>query len=54
MLQVRKSLLVPHAAKTMFELVDAVERYPEFLPWCGGTEVLQRDSTLTVATIEIR
>ncbi len=54
MLQVRKSLLVPHAAKTMFELVDAVERYPEFLPWCGGARVLERDALLTVATIDIR
>ncbi len=37
----------------MFELVDAVERYPEFLPWCGGTELMQRDASLTVATIHI-
>ena len=37
----------------MFALVDAVERYPEFLPWCGGTKLLLRDARTTVATIEI-
>jgi ribosome-associated toxin RatA of RatAB toxin-antitoxin module len=29
---VRKSVIVPHGAQAMFALVDAVERYPEFLP----------------------
>lgn len=38
----------------MFDLVDAVERYPEFLPWCGGTQVHSRDETHTRATIDIR
>lgn len=52
--QVVKSVLIPHSAQTMFDLVDAVERYPEFLPWCGGARVLERDVTRTVATIDIR
>lgn len=38
----------------MFALVDAVERYPEFLPWCGGAKVHSRDATHTRATIDIR
>jgi ribosome-associated toxin RatA of RatAB toxin-antitoxin module len=50
---VEKSALVPHTAKEMFALVDAVEKYPEFLPWCGGTKLLLRDAGTTVATIEI-
>ncbi len=37
----------------MFALVDAVEKYPEFLPWCGGTELIFRDALLTRATIRI-
>jgi len=36
---VRKSVLLPYSARQMFELVDRVEDYPRFLPWCGGTEV---------------
>ncbi len=38
----------------MFELVDAVESYPEFLPWCGGVHVHSRDQHHTKATIHIR
>ncbi len=34
-------------------LVDQVEQYPEFLPWCGGTEVKWRDELTTIATIKI-
>ena len=50
---VLKSVLVPHSARTMFDLVDDVERYPEFLPWCSGARVSERTETLTRARIEI-
>ncbi len=40
MQRVRKSVLVPYSDAEMFQLVDDVERYPEFLPWCGGSQVL--------------
>jgi ribosome-associated toxin RatA of RatAB toxin-antitoxin module len=50
---VRKSVLVGHPAAAMFELVEAVERYPEFLPWCAGTQVLERTATITHARIEV-
>jgi ribosome-associated toxin RatA of RatAB toxin-antitoxin module len=38
----------------MFALVDNVEDYPEFLPWCGGATVSHRDRETTRATIDIR
>jgi ribosome-associated toxin RatA of RatAB toxin-antitoxin module len=44
---VRKSVIVPHAAEVMFDLVDDFERYPEFLPWCSSAKVLERDGKLT-------
>ena len=45
---VKKSVLVQHSALQMFDLVDQVERYCEFLPWCAGASVLQtRDSGKT-------
>ena len=37
----------------MFELVDAVEKYPEFLPWCGGSACTFRDAHITRATLQI-
>ena len=42
MAEVKQSVLVPYSAAQMFELVDAVEQYPQFLPWCGGSELIYR------------
>jgi len=53
MAQVEKTVLVSHSAEEMFGLVDAVEHYPEFLPWCSGTELKLRDDKTTVATLQI-
>ena len=37
----------------MFKLVDDVENYPNFLPWCGSARIIHRDSEITRASIEI-
>ena len=50
---VRKSVIVHHPCETMFDLVDRVEDYPGFLPWCRGVEVTERSATVTQARIEI-
>ena len=53
MAEVNQSVLVAYPVQRMFALVDAVEKYPEFLPWCGGTELIFRDAHVTRATIRI-
>lgn len=53
MSQVEKTVLVNHSAEQMYKLVDAVENYPKFLPWCGGVDLLQRDDAKTVARLHI-
>ena len=50
---VEKSVLVGHSAPQMFALVDAVEDYPKFLPWCDDAKVIHRDEARTRATIHI-
>ncbi len=50
---VDKSALVPYSAAQMFALVDDIERYPEFLPWCGGASVDRRDDATILATLHI-
>ena len=37
----------------MFALVDRVEDYPKFLPWCGGVDVKKREGNVLVATLKI-
>ena len=53
MVKVEKTVLVHHTAAQMFDLVDGVERYHEFLPWCGGVDLIERTDTSTTATIYI-
>lgn len=48
---VHKSVLIWHSAHEMFALVADVPRYPEFLPWCSGGEVLERTPDGMVASI---
>ncbi len=50
---VEKSVLIERSAAQMFDLVDGVEDYPKFLPWCGGAEVLERSESKTVARVHI-
>jgi ribosome-associated toxin RatA of RatAB toxin-antitoxin module len=50
---VNQSVLVAFTPEQMFTLVDAVEDYPKFLPWCGGTTLIHRDASTTRATISI-
>ena len=50
---VLKSVLVPHSAALMFALVEDVERYPEFLPWCPRTTVFERTPEITRARLDI-
>jgi ribosome-associated toxin RatA of RatAB toxin-antitoxin module len=53
MQRVTKSVLVPFSAGLMFELVDRVELYPQFLPWCGGAHVLALRDDGKTARIDI-
>lgn len=59
MRQVRRSALVAATPARMFELINEVERYPEFVPGCVASEVLSRTPTeiqarLTVARGPLR
>ncbi len=50
---VEKTVLVAHTAEEMFNLVDRVEAYPAFLPWCGGGVVNEMVGTTMHATVHI-
>ena len=50
---VNKSALVPYKASQMYELVKDVERYPEFLPWCGGARIVEAFEDGVVGSVEI-
>ena len=50
---VEKSVLIERTPAQMFALVDRIEDYPQFLPWCGGTDLHERTPTRTAATVHI-
>jgi len=50
---VERSVLVPYSAEQMFELVAAVDLYPQFMPWCGGSQVHWRNDQGMQASVTI-
>lgn len=45
MQRIERSALMPYSAEQMFSVVDDVEAYPEFLPWCASAELLSWSET---------
>ncbi len=50
---IKKSALVKFSAQQMFDLVDDIEAYPEFLPWCSGSRILMRKDNVVEGEIDI-
>jgi ribosome-associated toxin RatA of RatAB toxin-antitoxin module len=48
-----RSALVPYSAEQMFDLIEQVEHYPQFLPWCTRTDLLERTDATVSATVEV-
>ena len=53
MKRIARSAIVEHAAPELYALVEAIESYPEFLPWCRGARVRERTAGRTVATLDV-
>ncbi|MGL4767812.1 MAG: type II toxin-antitoxin system RatA family toxin [Formosimonas sp.] len=51
--KVSKTVFLPYSAEQMYDLVEKVEDYPQFLPWCGGATVHSRTETELEASIVI-
>ena len=53
MTHVSRSRIVPFTCQQMYDLVNDVERYAEFLPFFSKSEVHHRDSNIVQATLTI-
>ena len=53
MQQVTRSALVMFSAEQMFNLVNDVASYPEFLPGCSGSRVLESSDLKMVASVDV-
>jgi len=54
MREVKRSALVPYTAEQMFALVEDIERYPQFLPWCSAAKLLERGPREVVGQLEMQ
>ncbi|MGV6825477.1 MAG: type II toxin-antitoxin system RatA family toxin [bacterium] len=50
---VEKSALVPYSAQQLYEIVDDIDAYVDFLPWCSASGVLSRDDAEVHGMIEV-
>lgn len=51
---VQRTALVARPAAQLFDLIEAAEHYPAFLPWCESAQIVARDDEMVSADIRVR
>ncbi|MGE8296410.1 MAG: type II toxin-antitoxin system RatA family toxin [Pseudomonas sp.] len=51
--RIQRSALLPYPAQALYDLVNDVASYPQFLPWCSASEVLEVSETHMLASLEV-
>jgi ribosome-associated toxin RatA of RatAB toxin-antitoxin module len=54
MREVKRSALVNKPPAELFALINDIESYPQFLPWCTHARVVSRTPAEIVATLGVR
>ena len=54
MREVKRSALVSQPPARLFALINDIESYPQFLPWCSRARVEARSATEMLATLGVR
>lgn len=52
-MEIMRRLLVPYSAERMFDLIEAAEHYPLFMPWCASATIVLRSDEVVVADIVV-
>lgn len=42
---------MPFSARVMYDIVNDVEAYPQYLPWCGGAKINNVDESVMDASV---
>ena len=53
MARINKKANVKYSANQMYTLVNDIEAYPDFLPWCTSASITSRDSDTLIAVVSI-
>jgi ribosome-associated toxin RatA of RatAB toxin-antitoxin module len=51
--RIQRSALLPYPAQALYDLVNDVASYPQFLPWCSASEVLESSESEMRATLTV-
>ena len=51
MATINRSALMPYSVSQMYAIVNAVDEYPKFLPWCAEAKILQQTDRMMEASI---
>jgi ribosome-associated toxin RatA of RatAB toxin-antitoxin module len=54
MREVKRSALIAESPARMYALINDIDRYPEFVPWCTAARVESRKEAEVVATLTIK
>lgn len=54
MREVKRSALIAESPARMYALINDIERYPEFVPWCAAARIESRKESEVVATLNIK
>jgi ribosome-associated toxin RatA of RatAB toxin-antitoxin module len=50
---ITRSALVGYGAAQIYALVEDIEAYPQFLPWCRSSRVIGREGDVTTAELSV-
>jgi ribosome-associated toxin RatA of RatAB toxin-antitoxin module len=42
---------MPYSAKQMYDIVNAVDQYQQFLPWCASSQIIEQSDTAMKASV---
>ena len=51
--QISRSALVPFSVEQMYNLVNDVRAYPEFLPGCVGSRIISHEQDEMTASVDV-
>ena len=54
MREIKHSALVAQPPRRLFDLINDIESYPQFLPWCTHSKVQSRSEREIVATVGVK
>jgi ribosome-associated toxin RatA of RatAB toxin-antitoxin module len=54
MREIKHSVIIAQPPGRVFEVINDIESYPQFLPWCTHAKVLSRSDREIVATLGVR